>query len=939
MKHFLLKTWLTMLCLLVGAGTSWAEKITDYTNIVSGKKYYIGATSSSTDYYLSVDGSSTSTSIAGTAVTDKSNATAFVFEGSGTSWTIKFDGTSNYLGLKSSKDNGKVQVVSSAATFTLSNQSSLIRLAIDSYSVQKNSSGTQFGSYGHTQTDVWLEEVSDGGGSGDGDGGEDVSASFIFNTDAGLSALGITKPAQSQGTNITSPITSSDITMSVTNGGTATRVWNSNGTTSLRVYSNGGSLTFSGATITQIVFTGTVPMTANVGSFSNKTWTGSASSVTFTATNGVTINTIVVTYESDGKTTPTLSFANPTYNATVGEDFTAPTLNNPQSVTVSYSSSETGVATVNASTGAISLVAPGATTITATFEGNEDYNEASASYKLVVAAPVQKYTISYATTENGTIVVKNGDTPLAEGAEVAEGTTLTIECTPTDAENYRFKNWQYKAGEAAWATRTSDFSYTMPSANVQFKANFEEIPTYTVTYMSLGSSAGTEQVKDGNKIANAPSVSLTDWTFVGWTTNGSYTDSETAPALFDDAITEPTTLYAVFSQGENGAAGSATLTNKEICDNVDGSYADGSITNSYGTWNYNASKQGNVSKDGEYFLQLRNNATVSYLQIPEMAGNITSIVLGRVCNTSKAKYTGSVYFRSEKSNDATAIATATQSTALTDVTLTIPDGYKTGYVMVSGACRIESVTVNYTTGGSKTYTITGPLPEGGTINFVATTGKGKYYATFSSTRGIKFDEVFVNEDESCFASVKAYAVAVIDGEILKTSLTDDYNDGNYTYIPANTGVLFEYILEDEYTFDGAVPFEYADAETEYLNPVEDNMLKPCPTTGIFKAEADGNYYYKLAYGDNTNQTKLGFWWGANDGSGNFKVKAGGAVLCVPQTVASNLRGFNFGEEETLTAIESITNAEVAGEIFNLQGQRIQRLQQGVNIVNGHKILR
>lgn len=159
MKKFLLKTWLLLACLLLGVGTSWAEKITDYTDIVSGKKYYIGATTSSSDFYLSVDGSSTSTSKAGTAVTNKSDATAFVFEGSGTSWTIKFAGTSNYLGLNSSKDNGKVQVVSSAATFTLSNQSGKIRLTIGNYSVQKNNSGTQFGSYANTQTDVWLEEA------------------------------------------------------------------------------------------------------------------------------------------------------------------------------------------------------------------------------------------------------------------------------------------------------------------------------------------------------------------------------------------------------------------------------------------------------------------------------------------------------------------------------------------------------------------------------------------------------------------------------------------------------------------------------------------------------------------------------------------------------------------------------------------------------------
>ena len=147
--------------LALGVGNAWgAEKITDYSKIGTGKTYYIGATTGGTDYYLSVNGASTSTSIAGTAVTDKTKAATFVFTGSGTSWTIKFADYANYLGLKSSKDNGKVQVVSSAATFTASNQSEKLRLSIGSYSIQKNNSGTQFGSYGNTQTDIWLEEVS-----------------------------------------------------------------------------------------------------------------------------------------------------------------------------------------------------------------------------------------------------------------------------------------------------------------------------------------------------------------------------------------------------------------------------------------------------------------------------------------------------------------------------------------------------------------------------------------------------------------------------------------------------------------------------------------------------------------------------------------------------------------------------------------------------------
>ncbi|MBP5381209.1 MAG: chitobiase/beta-hexosaminidase C-terminal domain-containing protein [Bacteroidaceae bacterium] len=51
---------------------------------------------------------------------------------------------------------------------------------------------------------------------------------------------------------------------------------------------------------------------------------------------------------------------------------------------VTWSSSNTDVATINASTGAVTLIAAGTTTITATFAGNDDYAEASATYELTV---------------------------------------------------------------------------------------------------------------------------------------------------------------------------------------------------------------------------------------------------------------------------------------------------------------------------------------------------------------------------------------------------------------------------------------------------------------------------------------------------------------------------------------------------------------------------
>lgn len=82
-----------------------------------------------------------------------------------------------------------------------------------------------------------------------------------------------------------------------------------------------------------------------------------------------------------------LSYAQSEYSANLGESFTAPTLTNPNNLTVSYSSSNESVATVNASTGAVTLVAAGSTVITASFAGDATYQPGTASYTLTVTDP------------------------------------------------------------------------------------------------------------------------------------------------------------------------------------------------------------------------------------------------------------------------------------------------------------------------------------------------------------------------------------------------------------------------------------------------------------------------------------------------------------------------------------------------------------------------
>ena len=82
-----------------------------------------------------------------------------------------------------------------------------------------------------------------------------------------------------------------------------------------------------------------------------------------------------------------LAYATTEYTANVGEAFETPVLTNPNGLTVTYSTSDASKATVNATTGAVTIVAEGTVTITATFEGNASYYAGTASYTITISDP------------------------------------------------------------------------------------------------------------------------------------------------------------------------------------------------------------------------------------------------------------------------------------------------------------------------------------------------------------------------------------------------------------------------------------------------------------------------------------------------------------------------------------------------------------------------
>lgn len=143
---------------------------------------------------------------------------------------------------------------------------------------------------------------------------------------------------------------------------------------------------------------------------------------------------------------------------TVGKSYSLPTLTNPNSLTVAYSSSNTDAATINAETGAISIVAAGTTTITATFAGNDDYIAKEVSYELTVVdvkkvvvtgtpKTAYEYDESFSFTGLGAKAIYNND----EEYDIPSGGLAGWTATPTRiTENGKVKV------TVTWATRTSE---------------------------------------------------------------------------------------------------------------------------------------------------------------------------------------------------------------------------------------------------------------------------------------------------------------------------------------------------------------------------------------------------------------------------------------------------------------------------------------------------
>ena len=125
------------------------------------------------------------------------------------------------------------------------------------------------------------------------------------------------------------------------------------------------------------------------------------------------------TYD-DSKQLCGLAFSADHLDVTYGEEYEEPTLTNPHELSVTYSSSNPSVATVDAATGKLTILKPGTTTIMARFAGSDGYYPGSASYTLTA---ISKGDIPELAFDREIVLVTYGKTFTAPVLTISNGLT------------------------------------------------------------------------------------------------------------------------------------------------------------------------------------------------------------------------------------------------------------------------------------------------------------------------------------------------------------------------------------------------------------------------------------------------------------------------------------------------------------------------------------
>ena len=214
----------------------------------------------------------------------------------------------------------------------------------------------------------------------------------------------------------------------------------------------------------------------------------------------------VPTPESTTKEEAGLSFSEENFTATIGQQNTFPTLNNPNGLDVTYRSTHEDVATVDEN-GVVTLVAAGKTTIIASTEGNDKYLAGNDSYELIVKEVASAGDVAFELIKDATtlaaedqIIIVNADADHALGVTQNANNRSAEEVTPEDngiiipsdqvqviTLKSEGEKWAFYTGEKGYLYAASSSSNNLKSQttiddNARASISIDEDGVATITF-------------------------------------------------------------------------------------------------------------------------------------------------------------------------------------------------------------------------------------------------------------------------------------------------------------------------------------------------------------------------------------------------------------------------------------------------------------------------
>lgn len=365
---------------------------------------------------------------------------------------------------------------------------------------------------------------------------------------------GLTRQSENNAPYIASgtQVTSGDISITLNKAkGNGWRLWSDglrvykNSDASMVISANGGNITnveatFKSGVITAYSLNGGAPVSVSGGKFSATTASENVNLALTVPSNGA-VYTVKVTYEpaAGDKEHAGLQFSETSCTAILGQAFTEPTLTKATNAAVSYTSSNPEVAAVNATTGEVTLVAAGTTTIKAEAPENDTYTAGSAQYTLTVVKgynTLAEYLAACGNKNDEGYINCPLTVTFTNGAN-----TYVIDDAGTAALIFKY-DLGYEVGNiipAGWAAKT-DVYYglvelvpvgTMPASTENSGVTYNEVTSIDDTMMNQ-----IVVLKNVNFAAETPATAASFTGTVGeteYTFYNKFTIASTAAGIYD----------------------------------------------------------------------------------------------------------------------------------------------------------------------------------------------------------------------------------------------------------------------------------------------------------------------------------------------------------------------------------------------------------------------